>query len=395
MVFIRDAISDLFVRIIPILVVLLLASSMIPIVNAHDPPPEPSGLIFSLSGNGADLELQRTPVEQATQGSRDMLAGSNVEIGTWSSEPLTSPLLIESVVGTLVMWAIPMGIVVGTGVQITVTIGIDGEAVQTGQSEIVILNEPLWSPVPWTSDSFSLQVESGQVIEVNVIARIDGVGGARFQWGDAQDTPSTLSLENWVMLSESSFNDDDNLAVLSGTFETPWNCTDVNEILLVTRGPVEDHDVLWSLAGENTSWSVQKEGCNAIAPLEGVEGIYLHRWTLMMSDGGSINTSGYFETHSEEDVEIIEPLYVNVLGGVMGIVLVGAFMTNEVSRGMFLTSHERFTRRVKGEGRSSLKPMASAGIWTATILTGLLTSLTIVVVLSIVLYATIWTLDDL
>jgi len=39
-----------------------------------------------------------------------------------------------------------------------------------------------------------------------------------------------------------------------------------------------------------------------------------------MSDGGSINTSGYFETHSEEDVEIIEPFYVNVLGGVMGIV---------------------------------------------------------------------------
>jgi hypothetical protein len=88
-------------------------------------------------------------------------------------------------------------------------------------------------------------------------------------------------------------------------------------------------------------------------------------------------------------------LNVNVLGGMMGVVLVGALMTNEVSRGMFLTSHERFTKRVKGEGRSSLKPMASAGIWTATILTGLLTSLTIVVVLSIVLYATIWTLDDL
>ena len=382
-------------RYLAVLVMLLLAGSMIPAVAAHDPPPEPSGLIFSLSGDGGDLELQRTPVDQATQGSRDLIGGMNVELGTWSSEALTSPLDIEGAVGTVVMWAIPIGIVIGTGIQITVTIGIDGDIVQSGQSEVVILNEPLWSPVPWTSDEFSLHANAGQVIDINIIAYIEGVGGARVQWGDADDTPSTLSLENWVLASEDYFDDLDHEAVLSAAFQTPWNCTDIEQVSVATRGPVEDHDMEWSDASEEMTWAVEIDGCQATAPLEEVEGIYLHRWTLLMSDGSNVNTSGYFETHVDEEAVVVEPLYINMLGGMMGILVVGLFMTNEVSRGMFLTSHENFTRRAKGKGRSSIKPMASTGIWTATIITGLLTNLTILVVLSIVLYATIWALDDL
>jgi len=139
-----------------LLATIFLCASVLPIASAHDPPPDATGIIFSLSGDGGDFSLIRQEPSSASQGSRLINSGGSIDLGTWTTDPLTSPLVIENTEALVVVYALPVGIVIGAGMHISVRVMVDGEEIQSGDSETIILNEPLWTNIPWTSEEFEL-----------------------------------------------------------------------------------------------------------------------------------------------------------------------------------------------------------------------------------------------
>jgi len=302
----------------------LMALLMIPSAVAHPPPPETGGLVFTLSG-ASDLSLIREGVSSAESGSELIYTGTPMHVGTWASQATEFGLNITESQAILVMYFEPVGVVVGLGVYLDVIVMVDGEEVASGRSETVILNEPLMTNVPWTSDIFDLSVEVGQVIEVDVTAYLDGYGAAEANWGQA-DAPALFSLENWSVGAHDEIRTTEAGEVLHGHFETPWTCRDIVGVTLEMRGPVADHDAEWP-EGESAEEAlpgaveVSGEGCAWEGTIEGLSGVYLHRWQVTMSDGEIFNISGWFEAGGEGEEEI-HPAKLSVLGGLIGIIAV-------------------------------------------------------------------------
>ena len=308
-----------------LIVTALVCVAFLPGASAHDPPPEVGGIVFSLSGSGSSLELVRDTPEAAMQGSRTVMSGST-DIGIWTSEPLTAPLSIEGAVAQVVIYAHPGTGVIGQGMHISVSVMVDGEEQQSGISETIILNEPLWTNIPWISGEFDLLAETGQVIEVNIVAIVEGLGAARIQWGEPNDTPSSFSLKNWYLTRDESLDG----SQLMATFDTPWNCTDIDSVTLETRGPVDDHDILWSNGPTPESQVVAREGCMVSADLSALDGTYLHRWQVIMKEGSISNHTGYFETDSGEEIATTAPLTLNLFGAIIGVALITIPLSIEV-----------------------------------------------------------------
>ena len=305
-----------------LLATIFLCASVLPIASAHDPPPDATGIIFSLSGDGGDFSLIRQEPSSASQGSRLINSGGSIDLGTWTTDPLTSPLVIENTEALVVVYALPVGIVIGAGMHISVRVMVDGEEIQSGDSETIILNEPLWTNIPWTSEEFDISAQAGQVIEINIAATIEGAGAARVQWGDETDSPSIFSLQNWYLDREESLVQSELTTELTAVFTTPWDCTDIDAVSFEIKGPVADHDIPWAEVAEPVSREVSGEDCTFTADLVGLDGTYLHRWQVLMSDGSLINRSGYFELEEMGGEDATQPFTTSLLGGVIGLTLI-------------------------------------------------------------------------
>ena len=375
--------------------VLLLCTFFVPMAAAHDPPPEASGIIFALSGEGGDLSLIRQELGAASQGSRLVNSGGSTDIGTWLSEPLTSALNIEGAEALVVVYVLPVGIVLGAGMHISVTVSVDGEEVQSGDSETIILNEPLWINIPWTSDEFDIVAEPGQVIEMNVIATIEGVGAARVQWGNEADSPSIFSLANWYINNDESILQNEISSELVSVFSTPWNCSDIESVSFESRGPVADHDIMWADAPEAIFRVALREGCSFTVDITDMEGTYLHRWQILMSDGMIINKSGYFEHEELNSEAATQPFTFSLMGGIVGLILlstplIAQFFAIPISMAGIMNSREmEFADSVQNKIPHLL------GLATIGLITGLLTTPFLAFITCVGLLALGWATSDL
>ena len=372
---------------------LLLASVMLPLASAHDPPPETGGMQFAISGESDSLTLYRGGYQDAVHGSRIVVSGGSGDLGTWTSDELLSPLHIEQTRAILVMYVQPIGIVLGSGVWLEVEVKVDGDVVMAGDSETIILNEPLMTNVPWISEEFSLDVEAGQSIEVHVIAHLEGAGAGEFHWA-FDEAPAVFSLQNWAIDKQDAVDHSTQGDLLRGTFETPWNCTDVEDVALEVQGPVDDHDAPWSPQAAVETLAVSGEACERSADITDFDGTYLHRWVVRMSDGEMFNASGYFELEVEEEASAAPPS-LSMLGGIIGIALVSVPLVAESLGVAAGTSGwvERARTRPELESNSTILPLS--GLVLAGLGVGLLTNAVLAIIVFAGLAAVGWTLRAL
>jgi hypothetical protein len=382
-------------RVAIVCITFALMLSAVPNVAAHDEPPVAAGMILALSGSGGDFDLIRETPAEASQGSRDIVGGVDVDLGVWLSAPLENDLSIVSGDIMVVMWALPLVPVIGDGIEFTITVSIDGEVIDSHTSDVVSMIEPLiWTAVPWFAPNIEFNASAGQQFELHAGAMLDGVGSARVQWGNEMDSPATFSIENWLLVREESQVPTEESSQLEAKFNTPWNCSDIDAVTLETKGPVDDHDMAWEDGGESETRALTREECTFALDLAQIEGTHLTLWKVSMSDGGIINQSGNFEVMALEPEGVTQPLHVNLLGGVMGALLAGVLLVAEVSRKVY---PERF------EGQESLgyferlqsgfsaEQLAVIGI---AVLVGALTNLTVTIMLFAVLYASLWSIND-
>jgi hypothetical protein len=298
---------------------MLLALAFLPAtVDAHPPPPETSGIQLWLSGDPGEQVLIRDGIGAASEGSMRVSSLGELDLGTWESPELTSDLNITQTQLTVVMYANPIGIVAGAGITISVVFSVDGDILTSGESDVVILNEPLMTNVPWQSERFDLNASAGSRLEVSVTAQLDGIGAADIIWGRA-DAPALTGLDVWEPPAAVVIAPMDDHWALDLQLDTSWNCSDLNSASLLIAGPVADHDQEWPQdPAPGVVEKVTGEGCIRTGHMHIEDGTYLYRWQLEMTDAETFNISGYFETESI-NVDTIDADF-HWLGALLGII---------------------------------------------------------------------------
>jgi hypothetical protein len=337
----------------------LLIAWIMPIATAHPPPPETGGMVFALSGDSGDQTLLREGQDAAAAGDRLVTSGGGVDLGEWISPELSAPLEITGTTAILNLYAMPVGIVLGVGMYIDVTVMIDGEEMTSGTSETIILNEPLMTNIPWTSEPFDIQGEVGQFLEVNVVAHIDGVGAAQMTWGEA-DAPAEFALMEWTLNHTAGSHVDDEGAAISVEFATPWNCTDIEDVSLQVHGPVADHDEEWPLVAEPGEITTVGSACSWHSEVGDFSGTMLYRWKVEMTDGEIFNLTGDLEMEAADAGAVSTP-QVSLIGGLFGSTLVIVPLLAVAARRDYTNREwgERFSDAVEPESR----PTSAIIVW--------------------------------
>ena len=374
-------------------VILVFFMSVLPVISAHEDPPIPGGIVFALSGSGSNLELVRGVIDDATQGNQIVRTGDTV-IGTWSTEPLSSDLFIESTSALVTVYGHPGTGVIGEGMSTYVEVLVDGELAQAGESEIIIMNEPLWIAVPWTSEPFDLEAQAGQVIEVRITAKVQGIGAIQVQWGESTNSPSVFALANWNIGLDENTTSHDGEITMTGNFNTPWNCSDITSIKLEIRGPVDDHDILWTNAPESELVEVERTACEVVALMPVDSGIYLHSWTITMVDDENFTIRGYNEFDELIESQVSNGFYINLAGGILGVALLSTPFVGEIVAG---GNKKKNWQSIFSANSSHFKENISILVVIATIglLVGVLSSPLIVLISSLGIFALYWAVSDL
>ena len=370
------------------LFICLLLSLSTPIVDAHPPPPETGGLVFALSGS--EQSLIRDDVSNAESGDSLITTGTN-DLGSWTMPPLTSPLEIENTSATLVLYAMPVGIVLGQGIIIDVSVLVDGEEVAYGSGDIVVLNEPLMTNVPWVSEPFNFIADVGQVVEVSVVANLDGFGAAQITWGQS-DAPAVFGLSGWELNHSAIAEVSPLSADMAISFTTPWNCTDIQSVSLSVHGPVDDHDAPWPESPTPGEVSVLGSECDWSGNITGLEGTLLYRWHVEMSDGEQFNLTGDIEVE-HIDAQVVSTPKLSFIGAILGsaLLLVPLLSTTTQERDFKAALQEGIEQA--GEMQTStIVPMAS---WLVVgLLTGLLAGPIVAVIMLLVLATLFWSTES-
>ena len=366
---------------------LLLAA---PVALAHPPPPETGGMVFILSGEGADQSLIRDGLSSAQPGEMLVTTGGGTDLGLWMSEELTSPLEITGTTAILNLYAMPVTIVFGAGMYIDVTVMVDGEEMVSGTSETIILNEPLMTNIPWTSDEFDIVAAPGQRIEVNAVAHIDGIGGAQVQWGET-DAPAEFALMFWTLNHTAAAETSTERADLSVEFDTPWNCSDIDLVSLKVHGPVDDHDEPWPETAAPGEMAVEGDACAWAGDVTGLSGTLLYRWHVEMSDGEQFNLTGDVEVAGSVAGMVMAPrlsLWGGFLGSLLALIPMLALTVRETD------TKSGFSDRFAAAFESDSGTRTSFVVWLVIgISTGLLAGPVIAVLVTGVLAVLFWTLD--
>jgi hypothetical protein len=370
-----------------LLTLCLVMAYTLPSVVAHPPPPETGGIVFTLSGS--EQSLIRGQISEADSSDTLVTTGSN-DLGSWYAEELTAPLKMENTTATLVLYAMPVGIVVGQGIDLEVSVLIDGEEVAYGQGDVVILNEPLMTNVPWVSEPFSFEAEAGQLLEVAVIANLDGFGGAQITWGQ-DDAPAVFGLAGWVLQHSADAVADAEGAALGVEFSTPWNCTDIESVSLLVHGPVADHDEPWPEEALPGEVEVTGEGCAWAGNVSGLSGTLLYQWQVDMTDGEEFNLTGDIEVEMATSDSLSGPTF-SLLGGILGtlLVLVPILSLTTQNRVEKITPLDRALKALEPENRA-FGPMA---VWLVIgVVTGLLAGPAVALLILGTLALLFWVLD--
>ena len=270
---------------------LLLALLLAPATQAHDPPPETSGLMLWLSDDQDPGQLLREGVAAAQDGSEVIAGGGETRIGSWVTPPLASDLAINDTMLTVVMYTGPTS---AGDISIRVNLMVDGVTVVSGESDSVQLYEPFVTNIPFQSDRFALNASAGATIELEVFATVSGVGAAEFIWGRS-DADAHMALEDWMPAAEPGLVE----GSLSLTLTTPWACDDVASAMLLLHGPVADHDAEWPEAPSPGPAASSGAGCDWRMQAEPEFGTFQYRWQVTMVDGEQFNVSGYYELQQE------------------------------------------------------------------------------------------------
>ena len=358
----------------------------LPTVVAHPPPPETGGIVFTLSGD--EQSMIRGQVGDAESADTLVVTGSN-DLGSWYAEELTAPLKMENTTATLVLYAMPVGIVLGQGIDLEVTVMIDGEEIAYGQSEVVILNEPLMTNVPWVSEPFSFEAEAGQLLEVAVVANLDGLGGAEMTWGQ-DDAPAVFGLGGWVLEHSADAVAEEDGAALGVEFVTPWNCTDIENVSLLIHGPVADHDEPWPEEATPGEVEVTGDECSWAGNVSGLSGTLLYQWQVDMTDGEQFNLTGDIEVELVSAQAISKPR-LSLFGGLLGSILaLVPLLAATTQGGAQVSVVERARSALEGE-RMTAAPVA---VWaTIGIVTGLLAGPAVAGLIVGTLVLLFWSLD--
>lgn len=352
------------------------------------PPPETGGLVFALSGS--EQSLIRDDVSNAESGDSLITTGTN-DLGSWTMPALTSPLEIENTSATLVLYAMPVGIVLGQGIIIDVSVLVDGEEVAYGSGDIVVLNEPLMTNVPWVSEPFNFIADVGQVVEVSVVANLDGFGAAQITWGQS-DAPAVFGLSDWELNHSAIAEVSPLSADMAVSFTTPWNCTDIQSVSLSVHGPVDDHDAPWPESPTPGEVYVLGSECDWSGNITGLEGTLLYRWHVEMSDGEQFNLTGDIEVE-HIDAQVVSTPKLSFIGAILGsaLLLVPLLSTTTQERDFKAALQEGIEQA--GEMQTStIVPMAS---WLVVgLLTGLLAGPIVAVIMLLVLATLFWSTES-
>ncbi|OIR13042.1 MAG: hypothetical protein BEU05_00525 [Marine Group III euryarchaeote CG-Bathy2] len=274
-----------------LLAALLLSLLLTPATQAHDPPPETSGLMLWLSDDQDPGRLLREGVAAAQDGSELIAGGGEQRIGSWLTPPLASDLAINDTMLTVVMYTGPTS---AGEVSIRVNFMVDGATVAGGEGNPVQLYEPFVTNIPFQSDRFALNASAGSTLELEVFATVTGVGVAEFVWGRS-DADAHMALENWMPAAVSGLVDDG----LGLTLTTPWACDDVLAATLLLNGPVDDHDAEWPAEPSPGPVAADGVGCDWHMVAEPEFGTFQYRWQVTMVDSEQFNVSGYYELQQE------------------------------------------------------------------------------------------------
>ena len=112
-----------------------------------------------------------------------------------------------------------------------------------------------------------------------------------------------------------------------------------------------------------------------------------------MSDGGVVNQSSYFIIAAEQIEATAGPIFVNILGGMMGAILGCIVLVAGVGRHMNPVATTKFGKDAFDETFSNGVTIEQVAVIGLSLLVGVLTNLTITIFLFAILYASLWSIN--
>jgi hypothetical protein len=94
-----------------------------------------------------------------------------------------------------------------------------------------------------------------------------------------------------------------------------------------------------------------------------MEGTYLHRWQVTMTDGSLINQTGYIELAGQNSNDTIQPFTISPLAGILGIGLITLpLMTQFLMLPISFSSLSVEGARLKREASKRWLPIAGLAV---------------------------------